>query len=102
MSVEMNSVKRKTVYFESPGKHNTDAVLKSAKKHAEAEGIRNIVVASTTGETGAKAAQVFKGFDVVVVTHHAGFREPGVPELRADYRQQILEGAPESQLPLML
>ncbi len=91
MSMEMSSVERKTIYFESPGRHNTDAVLRSAKKHAAAEGIRNIVVASTTGETGAKAAQVFRGFNVIVVTHHAGFREPGVHELRADYRQQILD-----------
>lgn len=88
--MEMSSVERKTVYFESPGMHNTDTVLRLVKKHAAAEGIQNIVVASTTGETGAKAAQVFKGLDVVVVTHHAGFREPGAHELRADYRQQIL------------
>jgi len=92
MSMEMSSVERKTIYFESPGRHNTVTVLRLVKKHAAAEGIRNIVVASTTGETGAKAAQVFKGLDVVVVTHHAGFREPGAHELRADYRQQILDG----------
>ena len=90
--MEMSSVERKTVYFESPGWRNTATVLRLVKKHAAAEGIRNIVVASTTGETGAKAAQVFKGLDVVVVTHHAGFREPGAHELRADYRQQILDG----------
>ena len=87
----MSSVERKTVYFESAGKHNTDAVLKLAKDYAEAEGIRHIVVASTTGETGAKAAQMFKGFGLVVVTHHMGFREPGVHELREEFRQQILE-----------
>jgi hypothetical protein len=28
---------------------------------------------------------------VVVVTHHAGFREPGVHELREELRQQILK-----------
>jgi hypothetical protein len=65
--------------------------LKLAKEYAEAEGIRNVVVASTTGETGAKAARMFKGFNVVVVTHHVGFREPGVHELKEEFRQQILE-----------
>lgn len=87
----MGLVERKTVYFDPAGKHNTEAVLKLAKEYAEAEGIRDIVVASTTGETGAKAAQMFKGFNVVVVTHHVGFREPGVHELKEKFRQQILE-----------
>lgn len=79
------------MYFDSPGKHNTDIVLKMAKDYAKAEGIRHIVVASTTGETGAKAARMFKNFNVVVVTHHVGFREPGVHELKDEFRQQILE-----------
>lgn len=82
-------VERKTVYFDSAGKHNTDVVVKLAKDYAEAEGISDIVVASTTGETGAKAAQMFKGFNVVVVTHHVGFREPGVHELQEEFRRQI-------------
>ncbi len=86
----MSSVERKVVYFETPGSHNTQSVLKLAKDYAEAEGISYIVVASTTGETGAKAAQIFKGFNVVVVTHHVGFREPGVHELNEEFRQQIL------------
>lgn len=53
--------------------------------------MKDIVVASTTGETGAKAARLFKGFNVVVVTHHVGFREPGVHELKEEFRQQILK-----------
>ena len=84
-------VKRNTVYFDSAGKHNTDVALKLAREYAEAEGIRDIVVASTTGETGVKAVQMFKGFNVVVVTHHVGFRELGVHELEEEFRQQILE-----------
>jgi len=85
----MGFVERKTVYFDSAGRHNTDVVLKLAKEYAEAEDISDIVVASTTGETGAKVAQMFKGFNVVVVTHHVGFREPGVHELQEEFRQQI-------------
>jgi len=87
----MSSVERKTVYFELAGRHNTDIVLRLAKEYAEAQGIRTIVVASTTGETGVKAAQMFKDIDVVVVTHHVGFREPGMHELREDFRNQILK-----------
>jgi len=87
----MSAVERKTLYFVSPGKANTDALLKFVKEYAQTIGVNQIVVASTTGETGVKASEVFKGFNVVVVTHHAGFREPGTQELTEDNRLKILE-----------
>ncbi|MGB5925557.1 MAG: hypothetical protein WBH01_05625 [Dehalococcoidia bacterium] len=43
------------VYFPEPGSANTEKTLKIAKKRAEQLGIKTIVVASTSGETGAKA-----------------------------------------------
>ncbi|MCK4436222.1 hypothetical protein KAU87_05350 [Candidatus Bathyarchaeota archaeon] len=49
-----------------------------------------VVVASTTGETGAKAAKLFKDFNLVIVTHHSGFSKPGFQELKEKNRQQIL------------
>jgi hypothetical protein len=86
----LNFVEHKTVYFNMAGRHNTDAVLRLVKEYATKENIKDIVVASTTGETGAKAARMFKGLNVIVVTHHVGFREPGVHELKEEFRQQIL------------
>jgi hypothetical protein len=88
---EMNFIERKTVYFHSSGPENTDTVLKLAKEYAQAEGIKDIVVASTTGETGVKASEIFKGFNLVVVSHHVGFAEVGVQELRKENRRKILE-----------
>jgi len=77
----------KTVYFEKPGRENTDETLRLARERAEELGIRNVVVASSSGATGIKAAEVFKGYNLVVVTHVTGFREPNVqwflPENRA-------------------
>jgi len=93
--LEMRFVERKTVYFETPGKQNTESVLELVKNYAQAEGIRDIVVASTTGETGVKASKVFRGFNVVVVSHHAGFQEPGVWELKEEKRRKILENGAE-------
>lgn len=87
----MGAVERKTLYFTSPGKANTDALLKFVKDYAVDRGVNQIVVASTTGETGVKASEVFKGFDVVVVTHHAGFTEPGAQQLTEENRLKILE-----------
>ncbi len=87
----MNFSERKTVYFEAPGPQNTQSILRLAKEYAENEEIKNIVVASTTGETGAKASEAFKNFNVVVVTHHSGFVEPGTPELTEENCRKILE-----------
>jgi hypothetical protein len=89
--LEMKPVERKAVYFETPGKQNIESVLELVKNYAQAEGVRNIVVASTTGETGVKASKVFRGFNVVVVSHHVGFQETGVWELKEENRRKILK-----------
>jgi len=36
--LEMKPVERKTVYFETPGKQNTESVLELVKNYAQAEG----------------------------------------------------------------
>ncbi|MBA7630041.1 hypothetical protein ES703_37549 [subsurface metagenome] len=41
----------KTVYFENPGRENTEAVLRIVKQRAEELGINTILVASTKGNT---------------------------------------------------
>jgi len=87
----MSYVERKTMYFEAIGKQNTDHLLKITSEYMKKEGVRDIVVASTTGETGAQASKLFKGINIVVVTHHAGFREPGMQELKEENRQKILD-----------
>jgi hypothetical protein len=81
---------KKTAYFDKAGKHNTDALLNFVKKYVDREGIRDIVVASTSGETGAKASRTFKRCNVVVVTHFSGFQEKGKSELQETYKQDIL------------
>jgi hypothetical protein len=86
----MSVVERKVIYFNEAGKQNTDALLRIVKEYVEKEGIRDIVVASTTGETGAKASKIFKGYNIVIVTHCFGFREPGKIELEDEYRREIL------------
>jgi hypothetical protein len=70
----------KTVYFEQPGPENTEETLKLAKERADTLGIRNIVVASSTGNTGAKASELFKGYNLVIVSHVTGFRKPDFQE----------------------
>ena len=86
----MSVVERKVTYFNEAGKQNTDALLSIVKEYVEKEGIGDIVFASTTGETGAKASKTFKGYNIVIVTHCFGFRELGKIELEDEYRNEIL------------
>ena len=79
----------KTVYFEGPGRENTDETLRLARERADALGIRNIVVASYTGETGARASEVFKGYNLVVAAGVVGFREPNKHRLTPGNRAII-------------
>ncbi|MDH5634651.1 MAG: hypothetical protein OEY30_02370 [Candidatus Bathyarchaeota archaeon] len=86
----MSSVERKTLYFEAKGKQNTNILLERVREYADKTGVRDVVVASTTGETGVAASKVFNNLNLVVVTHHSGFSTPGVHELEEENRRQIL------------
>ncbi|MEM0057529.1 MAG: pyruvate kinase alpha/beta domain-containing protein [Candidatus Bathyarchaeia archaeon] len=86
----MSYTERKVTYFQTAGDQNTDTLLKIVKDYIEKEGIRDVVVASTTGETGVKAAKTFKGHNVIVVTHCFGFQKPGENELREEFKEEIL------------
>jgi len=86
----MSTIERKTVYFGEAGEQNTKALLKIVKEYAEKENIKDIVVASTTGKTGVETSKIFKGYNVIVVTHYFGFRELGKTELQEEYKKDIL------------
>jgi hypothetical protein len=86
----MSSFEKKIIYFDKAGEQNTHLLLKFAKEYVEKEDIRDIIVASTTGKTGAEAARTFKGRNVVVVTHNFGFQEPGRNELQEEHKKEIL------------
>jgi hypothetical protein len=68
----------KTVYFEDVSINHTDEVFGLAKQRATELGIKDIVVASTSGDTAIKAATFFKGFNLVAVGLSVGLREPNV------------------------
>jgi hypothetical protein len=66
-------------------------LLNAVKRRAEELGVKTILVASTTGETGVKVAESFRGCNVVVVTHSTGFVRPDIQELKAKNRERILK-----------
>lgn len=76
-------------YFSKPGPQNTEATLEIAKERAKELGIKDVVVASTYGDTAFKAIEVFKdmGVNLVVVTISMGFEDEGwimKPEVREE------------------
>jgi hypothetical protein len=89
--VNSDMMEIQSVYFAEPGSANTENTLKIARKRAEQLGIKTIVVASTSGETGAKAVKLLTRCKVVVVTHSTGFPAPDVQELTQQNRAEILE-----------
>jgi hypothetical protein len=76
--------------FEIMNEDNVMKVLTQAKKRAKELGIKTVLIASSTGQTGVKAAEFFRGLRVVVVTHSTGFTGPDTQELTADNRERIL------------
>lgn len=86
-------MEKKVMYFEKAGKANTQTCLDIVKEEVEDNGYRNVVVASTTGETGLLFSEAFKGKDVnvVVITHSAGFKEPNTSEMPDDVKKKIVQ-----------
>jgi len=80
---------KKIIYYPEISEENTEKTLKAAKERADELGIKNIVVSSTRGGTALATLDVFKGYNVVVVTHVAGFKEPGKIEMSDDTVAEI-------------
>lgn len=87
----MSFNEEKVLYFLDKGSICTDKMLEMAKEMAEKRGISSIVVASTRGSTGVRASEVFKGRNVIVVTHSFGFREADQQELIKENINKIIE-----------
>lgn len=79
----------KIIYFDKPGARNTEDVLRIAKLRAKELGIKNILVASTSGSTAVRAAEVFEGIKVVAISHHTGARGPNIQEFTEENRQKV-------------
>ncbi len=64
------------MYFKKSGKINTEATLKRAYERAKELGIKEIVVASSSGRTAKMAQSICKGMKVICVSYHAGVDAP--------------------------
>lgn len=77
----------KVVYFEKPGRENTEETLRIAGKRAGELGIKTVLVASTLGDSAVKAIEILKGLRVIAVSHSAGFRAPNTQSFTEENRK---------------
>lgn len=74
----MNNMKRPITYFEKSGVENTDEVINLVNERLEGGDIKNVVVASTSGQTGLKFAKsLSKKTNLVIVSAKPGLIKPG-------------------------
>ncbi len=77
-------------YFEAGGPQNTEKALEIAKKYADQFGIKEIVIASTTGMTAQKAKEIFdpEKYKLIIVTHSYYF---GGIDKRQEFPKELIE-----------
>jgi hypothetical protein len=79
------------VYHPYPGKEDTQKTLEIAAQRAKELKTKNVLVASTSGETGLLAARMIKTAKVIVVTHSTGFLKPDHQQLNSELKKSIEE-----------
>ncbi|MGD2099071.1 MAG: pyruvate kinase alpha/beta domain-containing protein [Desulfobacterales bacterium] len=77
------------MYFDKPGKDNTQQALNLAAARAKDLGIKEVVVASTSGFTAYQALDIFDGPRITAVTYHCGFKEPFKSQMPADVKTDL-------------
>ena len=92
----MSAVERMVEYFTDPGSQNTEKVIEAVKNRIISGGVKTIVVASSSGETGVKFAGELKGVATVIAVSHG--------EMNPIHKRQITEygGKPIDQTHLAL
>ena len=90
----MANVSRPCVYFEKPGRHNTDQVVQVVVQRLAAGDLDTVVVASTTGYTATRFADALQGRDgitLISVAETPLIREWGAeyPCLKPEARQDL-------------
>ncbi len=79
------------MYFEQHGKANTEETLRLAKRRVDELGIKEIVIASTTGESAFRALEIFDDAKLTVVTYHCGFGKPFENIMRSEAKKELME-----------
>lgn len=78
------------MYWDSPGKQNTEKTLEVVKKTIKERGIKHVVVATSKGNTAKLFAEADLGVNLVCITHVAGYAIPGEIEVPKALREKLI------------
>ena len=80
-------------YFETVGREHTEDTLTMAVETARAQGIKNIVLATTEGGTAQMMADSIdhEGITITAVTHAFGQATPNTNPMSAELRHDLIE-----------
>jgi uncharacterized protein len=87
-------MQKNVLYFEQPGKDNTEATLAAARARAAELGVRQVVVASSHGSTALRAKAIFDGLpvEIIAVTINAAYSDLGWSMTEAERQPLIDQG----------
>ena len=77
-----------TVHFPKPSDYSEEVFI-LVNKRLEKGDIKQVIIATTSGNTALKAVKAFSGVKLIAVTHQAGFREPGEMEIPVEAIQEL-------------
>ena len=85
-------IEAKTIYFENPGKENTNKTLELSIEAAKGLGSKTLLISSTTGYSAEMALDMIdETINLVVIGHSFGFKEPGKNEMDPKTIQRLQE-----------
>jgi hypothetical protein len=82
-------MEKSITYFETPGKTNTDELIKLVKNRLKESNIKYVAIASASGKSALKLADELKDVTIVNVTHYSGFKEPNVLDISNEMRKKL-------------
>lgn len=86
-------------YFEKEGLDNTDNLINIVKERLADSTIKNVVIASASGESAMKLADALNDdVNIINVTHHAGFSGPN----SLDISEEMIEKLEERGIPTVI
>jgi hypothetical protein len=85
------STKRATIIFEKGGEEHTEETLKIALEGAKERSIDTVLISTSTGGTGVKAIEVFKGsgLKLIFVRHQTGYPSKGKQMMTSDVKAKL-------------
>ncbi|MBS3765752.1 hypothetical protein KGY71_04440 [Candidatus Bipolaricaulota bacterium] len=80
------------MYWKKSGEVNTGRTLEVASERLKESGLKDVVIASNSGETVERFVKMADDItlnNTICVTHHVGFRDPGVDEMEDERREEL-------------